>query len=146
MNDSPLAGREAPAHALAVIVTASGRLDERALAELDRHHAFEHLQVNRARFVELARTCMGEVGAQLCDCSWLRMNHLMYIDARLDAVPDGPTRLLVCGLGLAAITADGQFTDDERLVYEHALAHWHVSSDDIAHASLQGRQALPSRS
>ncbi|CAN7701113.1 hypothetical protein LJR039_005764 [Pseudorhodoferax sp. LjRoot39] len=146
MNDSPLAGREAPAHALAVIVTASGRLDERALAELDRHHAFEHLQVNRARFIELARTCMDEVGAQLCDCSWLRMNHLMYIDARLDAVPDGPTRLLVCGLGLAAITADGQFTDDERLVYEHALAHWHVSSDDIAHASLQGWQALPSRS
>jgi hypothetical protein len=143
MTYSPTAGREAPAHALAVLVTANGRLDTRALAELDRLHAFEHLNVDRARFVELARACVHEVGDQLCDCSWLRTNQLAYIDERLDAVPDTTTRVHVCVLGMAAITADGQVTEDERLVYEHVLAHWHVSRDDMAGAGLQNRPALP---
>ena len=136
MTYSHTPSREAPAHALALIVTASGRLDDRALAALDRRHAFEHLAVDRARFVELAHASAGDVGDQLHDCSWLRENHLTSINERLDAVLDASKRRLVCGLALAAITADGEFTHDERLVYDHALARWHLSRDDVARTSL----------
>lgn len=124
--------REAPAYALAMLVAANGRLDERALLVLERMQAFDRLGVDRERFIEIAHTCAHDVGTHLCENSWLCESHLIYINALLDGVTDEEVRRLVCGLGWAAITADGQFTDDERLVFEHALAHWHISQDTVA--------------
>jgi len=42
-------------------------------------------------------------------------------------VPADESRVLVCRLAAAVITADGLVTHDERLVYEHALARWRIS-------------------
>jgi tellurite resistance protein len=127
---------EASAHALAMIVASNGRVDEQELRALDQLGAFRRLGVSRERFVELARACVRDVGAQLCERSWLCADHLLYIDALLDAVPDAESRMLVCRLAAAVVTADGHVSDDERLVYDHALARWHISHAGVTEAIL----------
>ncbi|PZP93881.1 MAG: hypothetical protein DI587_27090 [Variovorax paradoxus] len=123
--------------ALAVLVTANGRLDARALAALDRLQAFERLALDRQRFVEVAHACAHDLGAQLCECSWLRDHDMACIDAWLDPQLDPQTRLLICRMAFAAIASDGCVSDDERLVFEHVLARWHVDMADL----LQWRDA-----
>lgn len=127
---------EALAHALAMIVAANGRIDARELSALDQLDAYRRVGVTRERFVDIARSCVAEVGAHLCDRSWLCADHLTYIDALFDAVSGAEGRLLVCRLAAAVITADGRVTHDERLVYEHALARWRIHPSDVTQAIL----------
>jgi len=139
MEQTMPAHAEASARVLAMVVAANGRVDERELRSLDELDAFSRLGVSRERFVELARTCVCDVGTQLCECSWLRADHMAYIDALLDAVPDAGSRALVCRLAAAVIAADGRVTHDERLVYDHALARWRVSPASVMQAILHDR-------
>ena len=120
---------EAPAHVLAMMVAANGRVDERELRTLDNLEAFRRLGVARQRFVDLAQACVRDIGSGLCERSWLSTEDLHYVDALLDAVPDPAQRLMVCRFGAAAITADGGVTRDERLVYGHVLARWHIRQE-----------------
>jgi hypothetical protein len=127
---------EAPAHALAMIVASNGRIDEHELRVLDKLGAFGRLGVRRERFLDLARSCVNDVGTQLCERSWLCADHLAYINALLDAVPSPERRMLVCRFAAAVVTADGRVTDDERLVYDHALARWHITHASVTQAIL----------
>ena len=127
---------EAPAHVLAMMVAAHGRVDERELRALDDLEAFRQLGVGRQRFVDIARACVRDLGTGLCERSWLSTEDLHYVDALLDAVPDPDQRLMVCRLGAAAISADGGVTDDERLVYDHVRAHWRIRSDQLPQTIL----------
>lgn len=136
MLTPPTAAVEAPARVLALLVAANGRIDEREMAALDRLDAFVRLGVGRKRFLEMSRECIRDVGASLCERSWLRTTDLMYVNALLDAVPDESQRLLVCRFGAAAITADGRVTGDERLVYNHTLARWRIRQDQVSQAIL----------
>ncbi len=139
MEHATPAHAEALAHALAMIVAANGRVDDQELQSLEQLDAFERIGVSRERFVALARTCVSEVGTQLCERSWLSAAHAAYINALLDAVPDDERRMLVCRLAAAVITADGRVTHDERLVYDHALARWRISQASVTQAILQDR-------
>jgi hypothetical protein len=139
MTRSVPAPDEALAHALAMIVAANGRIDARELSALDELHAFRRVGVSRERFVDIARSCVADVGVHLCDRSWLCADHLTYIDALLDAVPGTNDRMLVCRLAAAVITADGRVTHDERLVYDHALARWRINQSDVTQAILDDR-------
>ena len=130
---------EAPAGVLAMMVAANGRIDERELRVLDELDAFRRIGVSRDRFVELARACLKDVGASLCEKSWLRASDVLYLDRLLDEVRDPNQRLLVCRLAAAAITADGRVSPDEQMVYSHALARWRVSQTMVSHAILNDR-------
>lgn len=132
---------EAAAHALAMMVAANGRVDERELAMLDQLQAFGRIGVTRDRFVEITRSCVSDVGAHLCERSWLSVEHMNYIDTLLDAVPGPEARMLVCRLAAAVVTADGRVTHDERLVYDHALARWRINPSDVTNAILQDKVA-----
>ena len=134
-NRSP----EAPAHVLALIVAANGRIDERELHALDQLDAFRRIGVERDRFIELARRCVRDVGSRLCERSWLGITDRLYVDRLLREVAEPPQRLLVCRLAAAVITADGRVTSDERMVYEHALASWHISQMMVSHAIMNER-------
>jgi len=130
---------EALAHALAMIVAANGRIDAQELRVLGQLDAFSRLGVSRERFVDIARSCVADVGVHLCERSWLRAEHMTYIDNLLDAVSGTEGRMLVCRLAAAVITADGRVTHDERLVYDHALARWRVNPSDVTQAILHDR-------
>ncbi|WP_234414124.1 hypothetical protein [Ideonella sp. A 288] len=130
------ASDEALAHALAMMVAANGRIDEQELSTLAQLDAFRRVGVSRERFVDIAHACVADVGAHLCDRSWLGADHKAYIDALLDAVPSDEGRLLVCRLAAAVITADGRVTHDERLVYDHALTRWRITQSDVTQAIL----------
>jgi tellurite resistance protein len=127
---------EAPAHVLAMMVSADGRIDERELNVLDELDGFRRLRVTRRRFVELAQACRNELGAGLCERSWLRAEELDYIDALLDAVSDAELRLLLCRLASAVLVADGKISHDERRVYDHVLARWRIGQEQVTHAIL----------
>jgi hypothetical protein len=127
---------EALAHALALIVAANGRIDARELGALDHLDAYRRVGVTRERFVDIAHACVADVGAHLCDRSWLCAGDLSYIDALLDAVTGTEDRMLVCRLAAAVVTADGRVTHDERLVFDHALARWRISQSDLTQAML----------
>lgn len=129
--------REAPAYALAMMVAANGHVDERELHALEQLDAFRRLGVPRERFEQLARECLVRVGHGLAERSWLAFDDLVFVDGLLDAVHDPAQRLLVCRLAAAVITADGRVSHDERLVYDHALSHWHIRPEDVAQAILK---------
>lgn len=139
MNSPSSQFNEAPARVLALLVAANGHVNEHELQALDRLGAYARLGVSRERFVALAHHCVEEVGAGLCEQSWLRMEDMLYVDGLLDAVRDEPTRLLVCRLCAAAITADGRVTRDERMVYDHTLARWQISQEMVRDAILRDR-------
>lgn len=134
MQAHPFQAKAAAARVLALLVSANGRVDDAELARLENLQAFDRLGVGRDAFVQMARRCLDEIGAGLCERSWLRTSDMLYVDARLDAVPDPATRLLVCRLCAAAIAADGQVSDDERLIYGHMLARWRIHPDMVAQA------------
>jgi hypothetical protein len=127
---------EAAARVLAVMVAANGRIDARELEALDELEAFARLGVPQERFVALARECLHEIGSGLGECSWLRARDMVYLDRLLDAVTNPQQRLLLCRLAAAVITADGRVTHDERLVFDHVLARWHVSRSMLTEAIL----------
>jgi hypothetical protein len=129
----------APARVLALVVAANGKMSQPELRVLDELSAFHRLGVTRERFVELSQSTLADIGLALCEHAWLRDQDVQYLDALLDAVPDTATRLLVCRLADATIRADGQVTEPERLVYEHLLAHWHISPAMVSQARLTDR-------
>ena len=130
---------EAAANVLALMVAANGCIDAGELRMLDELDAYRRVGVSRARFLELARLCVDDVGTSLSEHAWLPVSGLQYLHDRLDAVTDPALRLLVCRLAAAAITADGHVTEDERLVYEHSLARWHISQAMVSQAILADR-------
>lgn len=128
---------DAPARVLALMVAANGHVDPREIEALEELGAFQLLGVPRKRFTALAHDCLQEVGVGLSECSWLRSRDLAYVDQLLEAVTDPQQRLLLCRLAAAAITADGHVSSGERLVYDHALARWHINRSMVTEAILQ---------
>jgi tellurite resistance protein len=120
------------------MVAANGRIDPREVQTLDALQAFERLGIRRERFLELARACLYDVGSTLCECSWLRAPAVAYIDALLNQVDDSRSRMLVCRLAAAVITADGCISADERMVYSHVLGRWRVTQSMVTKAILHG--------
>lgn len=130
---------EAAAGVLALMVAANGRIDAREMQMLDELDAFSRIGVRRERFVELAQGCLDDIGSSLCECSWLRVPALTYIDALLHGVVEPRERLLLCRLAAAVITADGVVSVDERMVYGHVLARWRISQSMVTQAILHDR-------
>lgn len=117
-----------------MLVAANGSIDECELSVLDDLDAFHRLGMTRQRFEALARDCLNDVGAGLCERSWLRARDLDYVDALLDAVSAPEQRILVCCFAAAVISADGRVSHDESLVYGEALARWHISQQMVLQA------------
>lgn len=132
----------AAARVLALMVAANGRADPREVQALEQIDAFERLGVPREHFLALVDQCLKEVGHGLAECSWLRVRDQAYVDALLDAVVDPQERLMVCRMATAALTADGQVSPDERLVYDHTLARWHINRSMVTEAILHDRSHL----
>lgn len=129
----------AAARVLALMVAANGRADPREVQALEQIDAFKRLAMPREHFLSLVDQCVQEVGHGLAECSWLRVRDQAYVDALLDAVADPRERLMVCRMAAAALTADGQVSPDERLVYDHALARWHINRSMVTEAILHDR-------
>lgn len=146
-RDDPRRLPAAAARVLALMVAANGRADPRELQALEDVDAFARLGLPRERFLALVDECLKEVGHGLAECSWLRARDQAYVDRLLDAVVDPQERLMVCRMAAAVVTADGQVSGDERLVFDHALARWHISrsmlTEAIRHDGVrQGRGVL----
>jgi uncharacterized tellurite resistance protein B-like protein len=131
-SPGPTDDNSAATRVLALLVAANGQVEDAELDRLDSLLAFERLGVERDAFMQIARRCVADIGAGLRERSWLRTADMLYVDALLDAVVDPEMRLLVCRLCVAVITADGQVTADERLLYGHTLARWRIRPDEVA--------------
>lgn len=129
--------RSAAAHVLALMVAANGRADPRELDTLEALAAYGRLGVSKDQFLALVHESLQAVGAGLAECSWLRLRDQTHVDHLLERVTDRAERLLVCRLAAAVVTADGQVSGDERLVFDHMLARWHVSRSMLTEAILQ---------
>lgn len=123
---------EAPARVLALILSADGSVNERAMSRLDALGGLELLGVCRDRFLALARDGSGQLAAGLCERSWLTDTDLAQTNALLDAVGPASERIQVCRLAAAVIEEEGLVTHGARLVFEHALAHWHINPAALA--------------
>ena len=55
---------------------------------------------------------------------------------------DPRERLLVGRLAAAVLTADGQVSGDERLVFDHVLARWRITRSMLSEAILQDHAAV----
>lgn len=135
-RDDPRPFSAAAARVLALMVAANGRADPRELQALEEIDAYARLGVPREQFLALVNECLQDVGYGLAECSWLRARDQAYVDRLLDAVVDPRERLMVCRLACAAVTADGHVSGDERLLYDHTLARWHISRSMVTEAIL----------
>lgn len=133
-----LAETNAPAQVLALILSADGALNERALGLLDEVGAFDLLGVSRNRFTELARDCSRRLIPGLCERSWLSDADIAQTEVLLDAVHLPDDRFLVCRLAAATMADDGLVTHGARLVFDHALAHWRIDQAKLQQASWRG--------
>jgi hypothetical protein len=131
MNAMPTL-HEGAARTVALIIAAGGCIDDCEMRALDGIHAFRNLGIDHDRFVELARTYAHELGSHLGETSWLRDCDRAYVDNVLHQVTDPDERLLTCRLAAAAMAAGGRVCDEQRMLYEHMLASWHMSVDPQA--------------
>lgn len=139
MKPSDFAGSDAAARALALILSADGSVNERALDLLDDLGAFGLLRVSRDRFIELARDCNCRIAPGLCERSWLSDEDAAHAQALFDAVRQPDDRLLVCRLAAATMEDDGLVTHGARLVFQHALAHWRIDQAALSRANRNAR-------
>jgi len=130
---------DAPAQVLALILSADGSVNERALGLLEDLGAFDLLGVSRSRFIDLARDCSCRIAPGLCERSWLSDEDIVQTEALLDAVCRPDDRILVCRLAAAAMEDDGLVTHGARLVFDHALAHWRIDQAFVSQAKRKGR-------
>lgn len=114
------------ARLLALMVARHGALADEELQALQEQQAFELLGVRRERFLELARESLAELGAGPFEHSWLDDQAQACLNRLLDAIGDEQERQRLCRLAAAALMPDGHPAHDEHLVYNHALARWHV--------------------
>jgi hypothetical protein len=126
MRNAEIQRVEAPAHVLALILSADGCVSEQALQVLGGLDAFSLLAVSRARFLELARHCTRRIDPGLCERSWLSEEEVALADALIDRVRAPHDRRLVCRLAAAAVEEDGRITHGTRLMLDHVLARWHA--------------------
>jgi hypothetical protein len=126
MNAKPTL-HEGAARTLALIVAAGGWIDDCELRALDSIHAFRSLGIDHDRFVELAQSYAHEIGSHLGETSWLRDGDRAYVDNLLHQVTDPDERLLTCRLAAAAMAAGGRVCEEQRMLYEHMLATWHMA-------------------
>lgn len=134
--NEPRPPRTAAARVLALLVASNGRADPSEWQALDELDACGRLGVPRAHFAALVDECVQAVGTGLAECSWLRARDEAYVDRLLEDVTDPQERLLVGRLAAAALTADGQVSGDERLVFDHVLARWHITRSMLTDAIL----------
>lgn len=134
--DPDRAPRTAAARVLALMVSANGHADPRELQVLERLDAYTRLGLEPRAFLALVQQCVDELGGSLAECSWLRARDQAYVDHLLEAVTDPRERLLVGRLAAAVLTADGQVSGDERLVFDHVLARWRITRSMLSEAIL----------
>ncbi len=134
MTSTTTRSADSAARVLALIAVANGRLKDSEMQTLERLDAFDRLGVSRRRFLQLAARDREDVGARLDAQGRLQPCDLLYLDHLLDEVRDRPTRLTVCRLAAALITADGRVSAGERAAYEHMLARWGLSEADVTQA------------
>lgn len=122
---------------LAHVLAASGRVDARELAELDRLGAFARLGIARDRLLRRAQR-LARLGGQLLRASHAGLRSLPErLATRLQAIEAPADRLLLCRLAQAAMRADGRVSADERLVLDTLLQGWRISPMLLAHANLR---------
>lgn len=121
----------AAARALALIVSADGRVDRRALGAIERLDGYAALGVDRAGFTALATQMRESFGSGACERSWLTAGDEAFVDHLLDAVVDPQARLQVARLGAAAIAAAEPVPLGARLVFDHAMARWRIGRERL---------------
>lgn len=120
------------ARALALIVSADGRVDRRALDAIERLGGYAALAVDRAGFTALATQMRESFGSGVAERSWLTAGDEAFVDHLLDAVDDPRARLQVARLGAAAIAAAEPAPLGARLVFDHAMARWRIGREWLA--------------
>jgi uncharacterized tellurite resistance protein B-like protein len=133
---------DSAARALALLMAADGRVDEREIDALAGMGAFRRLGVTRERFAGLAREYEQVVGERMRGHTYLHLSDIERLDALLGAVKDPSQRLLVCALAARVITADGQIRDVERMVFDHMLCRWGLTRSMVSRAILDERAAV----
>src|SRR5262249_39277765 len=121
------------ARILALMIAVDGRIERSQLDALERLGAFERIGTSRERFLTLARGCLDDIGASLCEKSWLSPTDTVYLDPLLAMVQDPDPRLWLCRLA-AAVHMASPACGHARMVHERALARWHVQLSEIAAA------------
>lgn len=106
---------------------------------LDELDAWQRIGVSRARFHRLVQDCHMRIDEQQHDAPWLPLADMLQIDRCLDRVSDPELRLMVCRLAASLITADGRVSEAERLLYDHTLARWRITTAQVTQAILHDR-------
>jgi len=139
MAVSEFVAADAPAQALALILSADGSVSKRASGWLDELGAFDLLGVDRERFSEMARHCSRQIAPGLSQRSWLSEEDIGRTEALLDTVCQASDRVLVCRLAAAAMEDDGLVTHGARQMLNHALAHWRIDQATLSQPTRTGR-------
>jgi hypothetical protein len=130
---------ESAARVLASLMAAEdggGATKTKVLDELD---AWRRIGVSRSRFHRLVQDCHTRIDEQQHDSPWLPLPEMLQIDRCLDRVNDPELRLMVCRLAASLITADGRVSEAERMLYDHTLARWRITTAQVTQAILRDR-------
>jgi hypothetical protein len=130
---------DSAARVLASLVAAENDGEVSKTQVLDQLDAWRRIGVSRARFMKLVHDCHHRLGERRQESSWMPLSDRLQLDRALDSVEDPELRLMVCRLAASVITADGRVSEAERLLYDHTLARWRISTAQVTQAILRDR-------
>lgn len=123
---------EIPARLLAMMLAAGGGGGARDIERLAELGAFASIGVGRGRFADIVAACAEDLGASLCNCSWLGDHEQACVDSLADHVCDAAQRLLLCRLAAAVLGHEDGVAQHRHLVLNHLLSRWHIDRAALA--------------
>ncbi len=140
MSSSAVQGLdESAARILASLMAAEGGFEAVKTKVLDDLDAWRRIGVSKSRFHRLVQDCHARLDEQQHDAPWLPLPQMLQIDRCIDRINDPELQLMVCRLAASVITADGRVSEAERLLYDHTLARWRISTAQVTQAILHDR-------
>ena len=119
------------ARLIALTLMADGRLADREISALGRIDLEQAVGISRDTVLQAVADLSGEL---LDESTGARVQVLdpAHIDALLDAVTDPAQRLRAARTMLVLSKADGRISPSEQSLVRRALAHWHLTLDEVA--------------
>lgn len=122
---------EVPARLLAMMLAADGGGSAQDIERLAELGAFASLGVGRGRFADILAASAQDLGASLCNCSWLGDHAQACVDRLADHVCDARLRLQLCRLASAVLGHEDGVAQHRHMVLNHLLSRWHIERAEL---------------
>ncbi|NLR75783.1 MULTISPECIES: hypothetical protein [Leeia] len=134
MKHYALNSPEAMARILAMMIITDADVHPHEIELLDELNIYDVIGISRESFTQVFHDYLGDLSDEMDAEGHVQLVSSARLDEMLDCVTDPKKRLLTAAILLDISKSDHDLSEVEIAVFQHILAHWHITLDDIQSA------------